>query len=586
MASFNELADLQNFKQYKVTLKTALARIKPGMRVNFVYLEKFAFEDKERTLILVDHDAELVKNLGRKPGAVGKCAVNDADKFVFTSSADIKIAKVVKMFAEAGIPRAVHDPEDAPDEPSRVPEGTQLKMKHGWTEIRTWGKEAQDLIDAFDGLVGVYKGLPTVQPDWADLVERLGDVKARMAEMLRTRITNDAQAREAELVKVNQLTKVARKLASDIRDRAIVTRDSEAPVRLHVASGAAEPTAGDGATTRAAVHEPLKPSAQQEQATREADKLSDAYEQFQARFGPVFKKARELGLPTDALVEAESVLEKALRQPATLIVQQIDRLKPLLLSYAKIGKALAEANAAHQAMLQEQALQAQAARERQAREDQQRQDELARQARIGQDRADRLARKRIEQERQAEAVRQADALREAQAEADRQAEVLRQEAPVEQQADVAADAVPEPAVQPSPLTPKQRADRRKKSDPDPVPVTPPATRKKVRYERMAPTPVLTFKEKFDRNMLQRVGDVVKMVTGFDNAGGFSTHYKFSQGDSDVVAYELHVHRSANGRFRSGQVKFGRLAAVVRGGEEDLKASELVTYGIPDVETFP
>lgn len=545
MASFSELADLQNFKQYKVKLKAALAKIKPGMRVNFVYLEKFAFEDKERTLILVDHDAELVKNLGKKPGAVGKCAVNDADKFVFTSSADIKIAKVVKMFAEAGIPRAVHDPEDAPDEPSRVPEATQLKMKHGWTEIRTWGKEAQDLIDAFDGLVGVYKGLPTVQPDWADLVERLGDVKARMGEMLRTQITNDAQARGAELVKVEQLTKVARKLASDIRDRAIVTRDSETPVRMHVASGAADPTSGDGAATRAAVREPLEPSAQQEQDTRKADKLSDAFEQFQAKFGPVFEKARELGLPTDALIDAERALEKALRQPASLIVQQIDRLKPLLLDYAKIGKALAEANAAHQAMLQDQALQAQAAREQQARE-------------------------RIEQERQAEA--------------DRQAEVLRQEALVDQQANAVADAVPEPAVQPSPLTPKQRAARKKKSEPQPA--TPPAARKKVKYEKMAPTPVMTFKEKFEKNMVQRVGDVVKMVTGFDNAGGFSTHYKFSQGDSDAVAYELHVHRSANGRFRSGQVKFGRLAAVVRGGEEALKASELATYGIPIVETFP
>jgi hypothetical protein len=87
-------------------------------------------------------------------------------------------------------------------------------------------------------------------------------------------------------------------------------------------------------------------------------------------------------------------------------------------------------------------------------------------------------------------------------------------------------------------------------------------------------------------MVQQVGGVEKKQTGQDKNNGFSTFYQFSQGDSDEAVYEIHIHRRANGTFLTGQVKFGHLAKVLKGGEEPLTNGELATYGIPAVETFP
>jgi len=50
MATFTEINQIKTFKQYKTTLKTALGKMKAGSPVNFVYLEKFGFDDKERPL--------------------------------------------------------------------------------------------------------------------------------------------------------------------------------------------------------------------------------------------------------------------------------------------------------------------------------------------------------------------------------------------------------------------------------------------------------------------------------------------------------------------------------------------------------
>ena len=47
-----------------------------------------------------------------------------------------------------------------------------------------------------------------------------------------------------------------------------------------------------------------------------------------------------------------------------------------------------------------------------------------------------------------------------------------------------------------------------------------------------------------------------------------------------------VFTPANGRYLKGQVKFGHLAKVVRGGEEPITAQEMGTYGVPAVETAP
>jgi len=93
-------------------------------------------------------------------------------------------------------------------------------MKYGWTEMKTWGDEAQDLIDAFDGLVGVYRGMPDVNPEWEDLAGRHEKAKQAMAEMVRTKITNDKDVRLKKLEEVKALVKEVRNLSTEIRTRA------------------------------------------------------------------------------------------------------------------------------------------------------------------------------------------------------------------------------------------------------------------------------------------------------------------------------------------------------------------------------
>jgi hypothetical protein len=220
MATFTDIDQVKTFKLYKAALKTALGKVKAGTPVNFVYVEKYPFDDKERAMVLVDHQADLVAKLAKKPSASGKCKVNAADKFVFESPGTVHVDKVVKLFAEAGVPRAVAHPDDKADAPSREPQATQLDMMHGWSEIKNWGAEAKDLIDAYDGLVGVYRGLPEVKPGWKELVARHEEVKQAMATMVGSKIKNDKDVRLAKLTEVKELIKTVRHLAADIRTRA------------------------------------------------------------------------------------------------------------------------------------------------------------------------------------------------------------------------------------------------------------------------------------------------------------------------------------------------------------------------------
>jgi hypothetical protein len=78
MTTFNELSDVTDFKTYKATIKSALGKLRSGATgVNFVYIEKFKFDDKERPLVLIDHEPKLVPLLGKKATATGKCKVDD-----------------------------------------------------------------------------------------------------------------------------------------------------------------------------------------------------------------------------------------------------------------------------------------------------------------------------------------------------------------------------------------------------------------------------------------------------------------------------------------------------------------------------
>ncbi|MFN0183626.1 MAG: hypothetical protein ACKVQR_07415, partial [Aquabacterium sp.] len=220
MASFNDDTDFKTFKAYKTALKVALNKVNAS-GINFQYYEKFAFDDKERALVLVDVATGIKTAGGKKPTATGKCKLNEADKLVFETSGTVNIDKVTRLLADAGVSKAVATPGDTSTMPTEVPGGTQLDMKYGWTEMREWGDEAKELIDGFDGLVGIYRGLPPVKPEWTALAERHEDIKKKMALMVKTTIAKQKSVREAKLREVQALVEEVATLASDLRKQAL-----------------------------------------------------------------------------------------------------------------------------------------------------------------------------------------------------------------------------------------------------------------------------------------------------------------------------------------------------------------------------
>jgi hypothetical protein len=241
MTTFRDIDQVKSFKTYKVLLKTALSKLKPGVETKFVALDKYAFDDKERVLILVDFAPALVDLLPKKPTARGIAKVNAADKLVFDGGA-LPLAKVVKLLAEAGVPRAVADPAEPGDTPGLKPEAEKLDMRAGWTEIAKWGPEAQDLIDAFDGLVGVYKGLPAIPPAWTELNEELDAVKQAFGAIVKLKIRNDEATRLQVLGDVQALTKRARKLVAAVREKALQAQQA----KLAAAAKPAAPAKAQG----------------------------------------------------------------------------------------------------------------------------------------------------------------------------------------------------------------------------------------------------------------------------------------------------------------------------------------------------
>ena len=261
MTTFNELSDVTDFKTYKATLKSALGKLRSGATgVNFVYIEKFKFDDKERPLVLIDHDPKLVAQLGKKATATGKCKVDDDDRFVFDASVGaLNVDKAQRLFTDVGVPRAVADP-DAPKPASAKPlEGETLNMKYGWTEMRTWGDEAAALIEKFDGLVGLYKSIPEIKSEWEALEKRHEAVKEAMAEMVKTRIVNTPKARNDHQKVVETEIETVRQLIADIRKQAtapVAKPKASTPPTATTAQKPAEKPATGEASSRAPKEQP------------------------------------------------------------------------------------------------------------------------------------------------------------------------------------------------------------------------------------------------------------------------------------------------------------------------------------------
>jgi len=281
MTTFNELSDVTDFKTYKATIKSALGKLRSGATgVIFVYIEKFKFDDKERPLVLIDHDPKLVPELGKKPTATGKCKVDDDDRFVFDASVGaVHVDKAQRLFTDVGVPRAVADP-DAPKAASSAKplEGETLNMKYGWTEMRTWGDEAAALIEKFDGLVGLYKSIPEIKPEWEALEKRHEAVKEAMADLVKTRIVNTPKARNDHQKLVEAQIETVRQLVADIR------RQATAPVAKPKASTPPTATTAQKPAEKPATGEASSPPPkEQPQTTQAPSKLALSAKEIQTR---------------------------------------------------------------------------------------------------------------------------------------------------------------------------------------------------------------------------------------------------------------------------------------------------------------
>ncbi|GEM_PF-4792180 len=319
MPTFTEVTQVTDFKTYKAGLKTALARLRPGAGLNFVYLDKFKFADKERSLVLVDHDPALATKLGKSPTASGKCKVDEDDRFVFAASkGTVNFDKIQHLFTELGVPRAVANPEDKPASGGREPVVEQLNMKYGWTEIRTWGDEAAELIEKFDGLVGLYKGIPEIEPGWTALHERYDEVKAAMAALVKSRIDNSPKARGDHQRLVEDQIEVVRTLIADIRKQALaasrpqaVTRSEPPKQTVTTAQQPATTTETPKQVPKAVVKPPLTADEikQRVRSTRPVGGKDDAAK-YAARMRRVLE-AEFSGVTDDHIKAVELLAEKA-----------------------------------------------------------------------------------------------------------------------------------------------------------------------------------------------------------------------------------------------------------------------------------
>ena len=217
MPTFESPADVEDFKNYKAGMKAALAKLTKSSAVKYLYRHNYAFKDKARTLLLVDFDAALAKKLGNILSE-GKCRLDEHDRITFEASkGEVDVDKVASLLADLGVSRAVARPDEPAPTASAKPVADKLNMRYGWTEIRTWGDDAAELVERFDGLLGIYKGLPEIKPEARELHERLESIKTRMGDLAKTRIYNNDEERGKALKAVNALREDVEALNLDAR---------------------------------------------------------------------------------------------------------------------------------------------------------------------------------------------------------------------------------------------------------------------------------------------------------------------------------------------------------------------------------
>ena len=217
MPTFETPADVKDFKNYKTGTKAALGKLSGSTAVKYLYFHKFKFNDKERPLLLVDFDDSLTKALGSTISE-GKCKLDDHDRITFDAKkGEVDVDKVAGLLADLGVSRAVARKDEPAPSASAKPVAEKLNMRYGWTEIRTWGDDAAELVERFDGLLGIYKGLPEIKPEAKELHARLEAIKTRMGDLAKTRIYNNDEERGNALKTVNALRKDVEALNADAR---------------------------------------------------------------------------------------------------------------------------------------------------------------------------------------------------------------------------------------------------------------------------------------------------------------------------------------------------------------------------------
>ena len=207
MSTFETAADVKDFNKYKAGTKAALGRLSGSSAVKYLYFHKFKFDDKERPLLLVDFDDSLTKSLGATISE-GKCKLDDHDRITFEAKKGVvDVDKVAHLFSSIGISRAVARPDEPAPSASARPEGDKLNMTAGFTEMFNWGADAAKLVEKFEGLVGLYKGLPEIKPEAKELFQKHAAIKLRMAELIKLKISNTDKERAEALEKVKALRK-------------------------------------------------------------------------------------------------------------------------------------------------------------------------------------------------------------------------------------------------------------------------------------------------------------------------------------------------------------------------------------------
>jgi len=259
MATFSTPEQVRDFKTYKAGMKTALARLHGDTATKYVYFHQFKFDDKTRALLLVDFEPALPKTLGSAISE-GKCKMDEHDRFVFEGSkGEVNVDKVASLFADIGIARAVARPGEGAPTASAKPVAEKLDMKYGWTEIRTWGADAAELIERFDGLLGLYKGLPEIPPDAKDLHDRHESIKTKMADLAKTRISNTDADRGNALKAVNSLREAVEALNNDARRPKPAPKSTTVPVEPASTTARREPEPGPAKTEPASSKPQPKP---------------------------------------------------------------------------------------------------------------------------------------------------------------------------------------------------------------------------------------------------------------------------------------------------------------------------------------